>query len=76
MSFKTIVELLTPLVILGLLAVGALIIMTGPGKEESHQVATVLGDKQVHVYDQDPYVCFVLVDPRDSHMGAISCVHK
>lgn len=50
--------------------------MTGPGKEESHQVATVLGDKQVHVYDQDPYVCFVLVDPRDSHMGAISCVHK
>ena len=76
MSFKTIVELLTPLVILGLLAVGALIIMTGPDKEESRQVATILGDKQVRSYDQDPYICFVLVDTKDSRAGAISCVHK
>lgn len=40
------------------------------------KVASVVGDTEVHKYEEDSYVCFVLVNPKNASVGSISCLKK
>jgi ABC-type Fe3+-citrate transport system substrate-binding protein len=66
------------LVIIGTVALFVILLIdcSASDNKVAQKVATVSGDVQVHKYEEDPYVCFILTNAKDTSADSISCVHK